>query len=79
MFAKLAINNSVTPYEWESLIPPTDSLAKAAVRAHDLVSTWMDRARQRRTLLELDTRMLSDVGLSRADAVHEADKPFWQG
>ena len=39
---------------------------------------WHERARQRRRLLELDDRMLKDIGVSRADAVREASKPFWQ-
>lgn len=39
---------------------------------------WHERARQRRRLLQLDDRMLKDIGVSRADAVHEASKPFWQ-
>ena len=42
------------------------------------VSLWHERARQRRRLLQLDDRMLRDIGVSRADAVREADKPFWQ-
>jgi uncharacterized protein YjiS (DUF1127 family) len=38
---------------------------------------WHERARQRRTLLTLDDRMLKDIGVSRAEAVREANKPFW--
>jgi uncharacterized protein YjiS (DUF1127 family) len=38
---------------------------------------WQERARQRRQLMALDARMLQDVGLTRADAVREAGKPFW--
>ncbi len=39
---------------------------------------WRDRARQRRRLLELDDRLLSDIGVTRSDALREADKPFWE-
>ena len=38
---------------------------------------WQERAAQRRVLQQLDDHMLKDIGLSRADASHEADKPFW--
>lgn len=39
---------------------------------------WQQRAAQRRRLLQLDARMLADIGLSRADAEREAMKPFWR-
>ena len=38
---------------------------------------WQELAVQRYTLLELDDRMLKDIGLSRADAWREARRPFW--
>ena len=38
---------------------------------------WIDRARQRRQLAELSDHMLRDIGVTRADAWAEADKPFW--
>jgi uncharacterized protein YjiS (DUF1127 family) len=39
---------------------------------------WRDRVRQRRRLVELDDRLLSDIGVTRSDALREADKPFWE-
>jgi uncharacterized protein YjiS (DUF1127 family) len=36
-----------------------------------------ERRRQRLALLELDDRLLADIGVSRADALAEARKPFW--
>ena len=39
---------------------------------------WIDRGRQRRQLAELSDHMLRDIGLTRADAWAEADKPFWR-
>ena len=44
----------------------------------DLLSTWFDRARQRRHLHALDDRMLKDIGLTRADVEFEARKHFWR-
>jgi uncharacterized protein YjiS (DUF1127 family) len=43
-----------------------------------LVEGWVERRRERRALLELDDALLKDIGLSRADALREASKPFWR-
>jgi hypothetical protein len=37
-----------------------------------------DRVGQRRRLAELDDHMLRDIGVTRADAWAEAEKPFWR-
>jgi uncharacterized protein YjiS (DUF1127 family) len=47
-------------------------------RAVDVVLVWHQRARQRRQLLEVSDHMLRDIGISRADAIGEAEKPFWR-
>ncbi|WP_271270761.1 DUF1127 domain-containing protein [Aliamphritea hakodatensis] len=39
---------------------------------------WLHNWRSRRQLAGLDAVMLKDLGLSRADALAEADKPFWR-
>lgn len=51
--------------------------SRSALRLLDVLQTWHGRMRERRALLQLDDRMLKDVGLSRADVAHEAGKPFW--
>lgn len=38
-----------------------------------------ERVQGRRLLLEMDARMLKDIGLSRAGAETEAAKPWWRG
>ncbi len=53
-------------------------LRRGASALFRLLLVWQDRERQRRHLRELDDRMLKDIGLSRADVAHEADKPFWR-
>lgn len=47
-------------------------------RAIEVALLWTERARQRQQLLELSDHMLRDIGLTRADAWAEADKPFWR-
>jgi uncharacterized protein YjiS (DUF1127 family) len=36
------------------------------------------RARERRALADLDDRMLHDIGITRVEAIREAEKPFWK-
>src|SRR5215213_6066108 len=45
-----------------------------------LARRWAERRRQRRALAELAAlpHLLEDVGLTRARAMREARKPFWQ-
>ena len=38
---------------------------------------WQELARQRRALGALSDHMLKDLGLTRADALREAGRPFW--
>lgn len=47
-------------------------------RLFDRLAVWFERSRQRRALAKLDDRMLRDIGVSRADANREAEKPFWR-
>ena len=45
----------------------------AALRA-----AWR-RHRSRTRIAGLDAHLLKDIGVSYAEAEHEANKPFWQG
>lgn len=41
---------------------------------------WIDRSRQRKQLgelAELNDYLLKDIGVSREEALREAEKPFW--
>ena len=60
---------------------PRRIAAAAPIATHllYLLSTWFDRARQRRQLHALDDRMLKDIGLTRADVDFEMGKRFWMG
>ena len=39
-------------------------------------STALTVARERRVLMQLDDRMLKDIGIGRSEAYREASKPF---
>ena len=43
-----------------------------------LLLYWTERMSQRRALSDLDRHLLGDIGLTPADALHEANKPFWR-
>ena len=59
--------------------PARAPLGDRALEALLVAMAWSERRRQRRRLLELaaDPDFLSDVGLSRADALAEGRRPFW--
>lgn len=44
----------------------------------DLQVRERQRYRQRQRLLSLPPEMLKDIGISRAEALHEGCKPFWR-
>jgi uncharacterized protein YjiS (DUF1127 family) len=57
-------------------------IARRGGRAfHSLVSTWREwrrRAHDRRELARLSDEMLHDIGISRAEALYLANRPFWR-
>ena len=42
------------------------------------IRKWHERARARHELAALGERMLKDIGITRADALAQASKPFWK-
>jgi uncharacterized protein YjiS (DUF1127 family) len=58
-------------------IGPVGMLRTAGTRLlHELLG-WWELAQQRHRLLSMDDRMLKDIGLTRADALQEGMRPFW--
>lgn len=55
-----------------------DALTGAFKHAADAVRTWRRRSRERAQLGALSDRMLSDIGITRADAIFLSDRPFWK-
>ncbi|MBP2298393.1 DUF1127 domain-containing protein [Azospirillum picis] len=54
-------------------------IGERLVMLFDRLATWSERRRQRRALEALPDHLLADIGISRADAATEAEKPFWRG
>jgi uncharacterized protein YjiS (DUF1127 family) len=42
-----------------------------------MLRRWRQLARERGQLARLDSAALKDLGLSRADVLQEAERPFW--
>jgi len=67
------------PASWTGgLFARPAGLSTAPGRTVERLLAWQDRAMQRRKLAEMDYAMLADIGISRVDALAEADKPFWR-
>ncbi|EAR61353.1 DUF1127 domain-containing protein [Neptuniibacter caesariensis] len=48
------------------------------VSAKQKLRLWRHNHHTRKTLLQMDNRILSDIGISRSEALEEAKKTFWQ-
>ncbi len=55
-------------------LPP---ISRALMGVTVAVLTWEMRARSRKSLAKLDDHLLRDIGVGRADAEVEWQKPFW--
>lgn len=69
-------------YEWSAKLAAEEETYARAPRLYKAlceIQLWMNRARERRAMQELDRHLLLDVGLTREDVVRESRKPFWVG
>ena len=65
--------------EIAALISATiERLRDLGVNSSRAVQTWVRRSNQRSALTRLNNRMLTDIGLTRADLDRETRKYFWQ-
>ena len=59
--------------------PAMRSLFRPALsRIFAALQEWRRRCRDRAELARFDERMLSDIGITRADVWREINKPFWR-
>lgn len=61
-----------------SFAPARIEVSSPFTAAYRVFATWMERHEQRARLVEMDSRMLRDMGLDKVDALNEAAKPFWR-
>ena len=52
--------------------------ANPLARVWSILLTWQARAHERQALRTMEPRLLRDMGLSEADVLSEARKPFWR-
>lgn len=62
----------------ELYTPLAKRLKEFLIGFFDLICQWHERNIERRQLMKLDDRMLTDIGLDRATAISEGRKPFWR-
>ena len=53
-------------------------LREGLSRIFAVLREWRRRCRDRAELARFDERMLSDIGITRADVWREINKPFWR-
>ena len=53
-------------------------VGRILIDSYRTVSDWRERAEQRRRLMQLPDDRLRDIGVSRLEAVREAQKAFWR-
>jgi uncharacterized protein YjiS (DUF1127 family) len=58
--------------------PWTAGIVRAGGRFVASVSALRRAAAERAQLLALDERILRDIGITRVDALREADRPLWR-
>lgn len=56
----------------------TETEPSAMGRLWKGLATWRNRAVMRQHLLNMNDHMLHDIGLTRSDAMREANKPAWE-
>jgi uncharacterized protein YjiS (DUF1127 family) len=83
------MSTSISAIPTFPLTPPVATSAELHQRnswhafssAWRVIDRWWERRSQRLSLRELiqAPHLLNDIGLTRAQALREAEKPFWRG
>ena len=53
-------------------------VAKEANKIATILLTWQRRMAARYVMIEMEERILRDIGITREDVLREAQKPFWK-
>ena len=67
-----------SPFELVNVTLPRRGVNNVITRVADTLSVWSQRSRQRQQLGNLDSRLLSDIGVAYEDIWLEIHKPFWK-
>jgi uncharacterized protein YjiS (DUF1127 family) len=63
---------------WPRGRAPQRTAIHPVAAAWTMIALWIERTRQRDALAGLDDRQLRDIGITRAEAARECEKPFWR-
>ena len=58
--------------------PVRRALHRLGLGLFRILVTWQQRSAERQQLASMSDFHLKDIGISRSEALMEADKPFWQ-
>ncbi|HEY5701164.1 MAG TPA: DUF1127 domain-containing protein [Gammaproteobacteria bacterium] len=76
------VNTTEGVFDRVATVQPVDTsstgISSVFKKLANILVTWQRRVENRQHLLDLDERLLRDIGLSRYDALKEAAKPFWK-
>lgn len=70
-------HSASTPLSQRLLKVVTGQTFGRSKRKKSLLDIWWERRSSRLRLAEMNDHLLQDIGLTREDAIKEADKPFW--
>jgi uncharacterized protein YjiS (DUF1127 family) len=59
-------------------LAPANAISSSRTEFLKTLREWLRRSRSRRDLMALNNRELWEMRLTRADALEEANKPFWR-
>ena len=65
-------------YQIVSIFDPVSAVHRGFASMAALSRIWHHNHSTRQDLANLDERALKDIGLTRADALKEAYRPFWE-
>jgi len=74
----MTIAHASLPASPDFLTRPTSPKPMSVRSVLEKILEWQSRASERRRLAGLEDRLLTDMGLNRADAWQESRKPFWR-
>lgn len=66
------------PGHSQPIVTPHVGTASGFGRIADTLSSWRQRAQQRRQLRNLNEQLLLDIGVDPVGAAREWRKPFWR-